>query len=124
MAPIKSILFDMYESGDTEKEVWYFFGARTRKDLFYVEEMEELEKKWPSFHLVPALSEPTAEDEWDGEVGLITDVLDRFFKEKIKANGKPMEGYLCGSPGMIDACIRVMTSNGITDDNIYYDKFA
>ena len=124
MAPIKSILFDMYESGDTGKEVWYFFGARTRKDLFYVEEMEELEKKWPSCHFVSALSEPTAEDKWDGEVGLITDVLDRFFKEKIKANGKPMEGYLCGSPGMIDACIRVMTSNGITDDNIYYDKFA
>ena len=123
-APIKSILYDMYESGDTEKEVWYFFGARTRKDLFYVEEMKELQKKWPGFHFILALSEPAAENEWDGEVGLITDVLDRFFKEKIKANGRPMEGYLCGSPGMIDACVRVMTSNEITDDNIYYDKFA
>jgi len=124
MAPIKSIVLDMWERGDTDKPVWFFFGARTRKDLFYTEKLKELESKWENFHFIEALSEPTPEDKWDGEVGLITDVLDRYFKGEMNTNGKPMEGYLCGSPGMIDACIAVMTKNGIPEDKIYYDKFA
>jgi Na+-transporting NADH:ubiquinone oxidoreductase subunit F len=123
MAPLKSILLDMYERNSTDTEVWYFFGARTRKDLFYVEELEELEKKWDNLHFISALSEPAPEDKWSGEVGLITDVLNRYCKEKI-GREKPMEGYLCGSPGMIDACVSVMTSNGIPEEQIYYDKFA
>ena len=123
MAPLKSILLNMYENGKNENPVWYFFGARTKKDLFYLDEMRDLEKNWSVFHFVDALSEPLPEDNWEGEVGLITDVLDRHFKEVIKKD-RPMEGYLCGSPGMIDACIRVMTENGISDDRIFYDKFA
>ena len=123
MAPVKSIVHDMFEKGETEREVWYFFGARTGKDLFYTEQLKGLEKKWPNFHFIEALSEPQPEDNWQGETGLITDVLDRYFKNTIDGD-KPMEGYLCGSPGMIDACIRVMTNNGITGDNIFYDKFA
>ncbi|HUV06841.1 MAG TPA: FAD-binding oxidoreductase, partial [Spirochaetia bacterium] len=123
MAPLKSIILDLYEKEDTGKEVWYFFGARTRKDLFYIEELQELAKKWPNFHFIAALSEPQPEDNWNGDTGLITEVLDRYFKNTLPKN-QTMEGYLCGSPGMIDACIRVMSSNGITEDNIYYDKFA
>lgn len=123
MAPLKSIVLDMYEKGLTDKQVWYFFGARTRKDLFYVDELQEVEKKWPNFHFVTALSEPQPEDDWKGEVGLITDVLDRYLKEKV-GQDLPKEGYLCGSPGMIDACVRVMQNNGIKEDKIYYDKFA
>ena len=124
MAPFRSILHDLFEKGDTDKEIWYFFGARTRRDLFYIEELEELEKKWPSLHLVIALSEPSPEDKWDSETGLITDVLDRYLKSHIKNGQKPREGYLCGSPGMIFACVNVMTKNGVTEENIYYDKFA
>lgn len=123
MAPLKSIILDMSEKGDTEKEVWFFFGARTLKDLFYTEEMRELEAKWPGFHFIAALSEPLPEDNWDGDVGLITDVLDRYIKERIGRDAS-REGYLCGSPGMIDACVKVMQANGIAEDKIYYDKFA
>ena len=123
MAPLKSIILDMSEKGDTEKEVWFFFGARTLKDFFYVEEMKELEVKWPGFHFITALSEPLPEDNWDGDVGLITDVLDRYIKELIGRDAS-REGYLCGSPGLIDACVKVMQANGISEDNIYYDKFA
>ncbi|HRS65511.1 MAG TPA: oxidoreductase, partial [Spirochaetia bacterium] len=58
-----------------------------------------------------------------GETGIITDVLDRYIKEHIgKDNG--LEGYLCGSPGMINACIKVMTAHGIRENEIYFDKFA
>ena len=123
MAPLKSIILDMAERSLTDWPVWYFFGARTRKDLFYVEELEKLAAEWQNFHFVMSLSEPQPEDDWKGEVGLITDVLDRYLKEKV-GEELPKEGYLCGSPGMIDACVRVMQSNGMPEERIYYDKFA
>jgi Na+-transporting NADH:ubiquinone oxidoreductase subunit F len=124
MAPFKSMLNHMAQTGQwTNRDIWYFFGARSKRDMFYLDEMADLAKRFPNFHFVPALSEPKPEDEWTGPVGLITNVLDSYFKEKIGTD-KPMEGYLCGSPGMIDACIKVMTSNGIGQDKIYFDKFA
>ncbi len=123
MAPFKSILYDMFDAGDLDREVWYFFGARTARDLFYLEELRELESKWDNFHFVPALSEPDEESGWNGETGLITDVLDRYLKSRMRTD-REKEGYLCGSPGMIAACNNVMTGNGIPLDKIYYDKFA
>ncbi len=123
MAPLKSIILDMLEKGGTDKELWYFFGARAVRDLYYVEELEAIAKKWPSFHFVPALSEPLPEDKWKGETGLITDVLDKYL-ETVIGKTRPKEGYLCGSPGMIDACIKVMKKHGVTDHRIFYDKFA
>lgn len=120
MAPFTSIINDMIEKGDLDREVWYFFGARTSKDMFYMEKLRELEKKWSNFHFVPALSEPEEGAPWDGATGLITEVLDDYLKNKIGTD-KAREGYLCGSPGMINACNTVLNGNGITD--IYYDKF-
>ena len=123
MAPFKSILNDLVDNNITDRDVWYFFGARTTKDMFYMDEMKALEEKLPNFHFVPALSEPQEEENWTGDTGLITDVLDRYIKETIGAD-KDLEGYLCGSPGMINACNNVMTDNGIPLEKIYYDKFA
>ncbi len=118
MAPIKSILLDMVEKG-IDRKVRYFFGAVTKRDLFLVDEMKELENKLPDFQFIPALSAPLPEDDWDGQTGLITEVLDRHLE-----SGENLEAYLCGSPGMIDACIKVLTNNGVPDELIYYDKFA
>ena len=118
MAPIKSILLDMKDTGISRK-TRYFFGARSAKDLFLVDEMRELEKTLPDFTFIPALSEPQQEDEWDGDTGLITDVLDRKLE-----NVQEAEAYLCGSPGMIDACVKVLKDKGIPDERIFYDKFA
>ncbi len=67
------------------------------------------------------MSEPQG-DSWKGETGIITDVLDIYLKRKVGDVEK--EGYLCGSPGMIDACNNVMTQNNIPLEKIYYDKFA
>ncbi len=117
-APIKSILYNMVESQNPRKAM-YFFGARSKADLFLVEETRELEKKLPHFEYVPALSDPKPEDKWDGELGLITDVLDRRVPSIDNA-----EAYLCGSPGMIDACIAVLTKKGMPEELIYFDKFA
>lgn len=123
MAPFKSILYDMRDKGINDREIWYFFGAVTKRDIFYVEEMQQLEKEWPCFHFVPALSAPTEEDRWEGPTGLITNVMDEYLSQKV-GREKDWEGYLCGSPGMINACINVMTKNKIPESKIYYDKFA
>ncbi|MBN2875422.1 MAG: 2Fe-2S iron-sulfur cluster binding domain-containing protein [Spirochaetales bacterium] len=124
MAPFKSMLYDMKQrDAFPEKEIWYFFGARTTRDTFYLDELRELSASWPRFHFVPALSEPKPEENWQGDTGLITDVLERYIQEKI-GKDKGLEGYLCGSPGMINACVAVMTRNGIAESDIYYDKFA
>jgi Na+-transporting NADH:ubiquinone oxidoreductase subunit F len=124
MAPFRSILRHMEGAGAwANREIWYFFGARTTKDLFYLDELEALSKRMPRFHFVSALSEPRPEEGWKGDTGLITDVLDRYIREKI-GKDRPFEGYLCGSPGMIAACTRVMTKNGVPADKIYYDKFS
>ena len=124
MAPFKSIFNHMIETGEIEtREVWYFFGARTKKDMFYLDWLYELDGKYEKFHFVPALSEPQEDDEWTGPTGLITEVLNGYLTEKIDRS-HTLEGYLCGSPGMLDACMAVMRKNDMTEDQIYFDKFA
>lgn len=118
MAPIKSILLDMKRRG-IRRKVDYFFGAKSLRDLFLLDDMKALERELPGFRFVPALSEPAAEDRWDGETGLITQVVDRHVQD-----AADKEAYLCGSPLMIDACIAVLKKKGMPDDRIFYDKFA
>ncbi len=117
-APVKSILYNMLENNNS-REALYFFGARAVRDLFLVDEMKELENKLSNFKYIPALSEPLPEENWKGETGLITEVLDRHIDSE-----ENTEAYLCGSPGMIDAAVAVLTKKGIPEDKIYYDKFA
>jgi Na+-transporting NADH:ubiquinone oxidoreductase subunit F len=118
MAPIWGILRDMKERGITRRAT-YFFGALTQKDLFFVDELTKLQQEVPWFKFVPALSNEPAESDWKGERGLITEVVARYMPDCSKH-----EGYLCGSPGMIDACIKVLTKAGMTEDRIFYDKFS
>jgi Na+-transporting NADH:ubiquinone oxidoreductase subunit F len=118
MAPIKSMLYNMAEKG-IDRQATYFFGARAVRDLFLIDKMKELEERLPNFRFIPALSEPLPEDNWSGETGLITDVLDRHIE-----SGDNTEAYLCGSPGMIDAAVNVLTKKGIPEELIFYDKFA
>ncbi|HEQ71806.1 MAG TPA: 2Fe-2S iron-sulfur cluster binding domain-containing protein [Spirochaetia bacterium] len=123
LAPIRSILIDMHEKGIAKNSIWFFFGAVAGRDLYAVDEFHALEKAWPIFHFVPALSAPAESDKWEGETGLITQVTEKYMKEKMDA-AVPKEAYLCGSPGMIDASIKVLRAGGVPDDRIYYDKFS
>jgi Na+-transporting NADH:ubiquinone oxidoreductase subunit F len=109
---------DMAQKGINRKAM-YFFGARSKRDLFLLDEMHALEQRLPNFTFVPALSEPAAEDNWEGETGLITDVVRRMVKD-----GPNSEAYLCGSPGMINACMAVLTELNVAPENIFYDKFS
>ena len=125
MAPFKSIFYDFVEKGMMDKrEIWYFFGARTKKDLFYLDELYELDRQYERFHFIPALSEPEETDKWDGPTGLITEVLDHYLRDTISTEIEK-EGYLCGSPGMLDACMAVMREqHNMSEEKIYFDKFA
>jgi propane monooxygenase reductase subunit len=117
MAPIWSILNHMAEKG-IERKATYYYGARTQKDLFYLEEAKELAERLPAeFRFVPALSEP--DDDWEGERGLITDVVMR-----LEGDLSGTEAYLAGPPPMIDAAIPVLMRKGVDKDSIFYDKFT
>ena len=117
-APIRSIVHYLKDQ-NMPRKVKYFFGARSKKDLYYTDEFKQLEKDYPNFKYIPALSDPKPEDDWKGDVGLITDVVDRYCEDLSQS-----EAYLCGSPGMINACIHVLNKHKIKDEHIYYDKFS
>ncbi len=118
MAPILSLLRSMVEKGIGRKAT-YYYGARTRKDLCFEAELRELESRLPGFRYVPALSEPAADDDWDGEVGLITDVLKRHVNDL-----KGSHAYVCGPPPMVEAAMPLLATLGVEEKRIYYDKFT
>lgn len=121
IAPIKCLLHQIANQKIQRKGI-FFFGVRALKDLFMVEEMEAFEKAIPDFRFVPALSQPDEGDKWDGALGRITDVVKDYLSKQNDAGD--YEGYLCGSPGMIDASIEVLISFDIPEEKIFYDKFA
>ena len=118
MAPILSLLRTMAERG-VRRKATYYYGARRRRDLCFTEELRALEGVLPGFHFVPALSEPTEEDAWDGEVGLVTDVVKRHESKLAGAHA-----YLCGPPPMVEAAMPVLGGLGVEEKRIYYDKFT
>jgi len=118
MAPVLGLLRSMAERG-VDREAVFYYGARGQRDLCFEEELRELENKIPGFRYVPALSEPAADDEWAGEVGLITEVLKRCEPD---LSGR--DAYVCGPPPMVDAAIPVLTALGVPEQNIFYDKFT
>ena len=118
MAPFKGILRKMAEDKNPRK-TRFFFGAAHVKDLYHAELHAQLEKELPDYRYIPAVSNRQSDEEWNGEEGLITDIVDRLAEDVPEA-----EAYLCGSPGMIDACVAVLTKNGLAEDRIFYDKFT
>ncbi|NNL85855.1 MAG: 2Fe-2S iron-sulfur cluster binding domain-containing protein [Myxococcales bacterium] len=118
LAPIAAMLRALAER-NSQRSITFFYGARTTRDLFWLEELEALAGQLESFEFIPALSEPGAADVWDGEVGLVTEVVDRRC-EKLRA----AEAYLCGPPAMIDAAIEVLRAKGLFSARIRYDKFV
>ena len=118
MAPILSLLRDMAERKDA-RPVTYFYGARARRDLFQLDELHSFEQHLSHFCFVPALSEPQPGDTWDGETGLITDVVKR-----VVASGENTQAYMCGPTAMIDAAIVTLRRLGVEEKEIFYDKFV
>jgi propane monooxygenase reductase subunit len=118
MAPILSLLRSMAERGIQRKATFYY-GARGRRDLCFEEELRGLQESLPGFRYVPALSEPAAEDAWDGETGLITDIVKQH-----EGNLKGAHAYVCGPPPMVEAAMPMLAVLGVEEKRIYYDKFT
>jgi propane monooxygenase reductase subunit len=118
MAPILSLLRSMAERGIGRKAT-YYYGARGRRDLCFEEELRGLEQSLPNFRYVPALSEPAEGDGWEGETGLITDVVKRH-----ETDLKNVHGYVCGPPPMVEAALPLLEILGVPEKRIYYDKFT
>jgi propane monooxygenase reductase subunit len=118
MAPILSLLRSMAERGIARKAVFYY-GARRRHDLCFEEELRELERTLPSFRYVPALSELGDGGAWEGETGLITEVVKRR-----EANLSGAHAYVCGPPPMVEAAIPMLAGLGVPEKHVYYDKFT
>lgn len=118
MAPLRSILRAMSSEDIARRRPIFFFGARAKRDLFMVDEWREFEQDHPDFRFIAALSSPEPEDHWDGETGYVTELVEKYVENISEA-----EGYLCGSPGMLNACVEVLIRNGMPKERIYYDKF-
>jgi NAD(P)H-flavin reductase/ferredoxin len=118
MGPIRAMLLELARTGNA-RQVRFFYGARQQRDLLFMDELRALEYGQRWLRVTPALSCPEPGLPWDGEVGLITDVLAREIPD-----ARGVEGYLCGSPGMIDAAIRVLLAGGCKEKHIYFDRFV
>ena len=117
LAPVLNLVRSMAERG-VERRAVFYYGARQRRDLCCVEELWDLECRLPNFSFVPALSEPADGDEWDGEVGLVTDVVLRH-----ESGLATKDAYLCGPP-MVDAAIAMLEAQGVPESSIFFDKFT
>jgi propane monooxygenase reductase subunit len=118
MAPILSVLRSLAER-DPQRKATYYYGARGRRDLCFEAELQALSQQLPNFSYVPALSEPSPDDGWEGEVGFVTDVVRKYEHDLRKS-----DAYVCGPPPMVEAALTVLTDLGAPPNRIFYDKFT
>ncbi len=118
MAPILSVLRSLAERDPTRKATFYY-GARGTKDLCFEDELRALEGVLPAFTYVPALSHLAEGEQWDGEVGFVTDVV-----RKHETDLRRADAYVCGPPPMVEAAIEVLGDLGAKEGRIFYDKFT
>ena len=122
MAPLRSHLAYLFETEMTTRKVSYWYGARSRADLFYQDYFENLMSNVMNFSFHVALSEPKKEDNWNGHIGFIHEVL---YKNYLKNHPAPdeVDYYLCGPPAMIKAAMEMLNQSGIKEDHIVFDEF-
>lgn len=123
MAPLRSIIFDQLKRLNKSRKISYWYGGRSYRELFYLEDFEELEQKHDNFSWHIALSDPLPEDNWKGYTGFIHKVV---YDNYLKNHEAPedIEYYLCGPPMMIDAVKVMLDSLGVEPENIYFDDFG
>lgn len=123
MAPMRSHIFHLFKTLKTDRKVSFWYGARSRKEIFYESDFEEIEKEFPNFKFHIALSEALPEDNWTGCTGFIHQVLyDNYLKDHEAP--EDLEYYLCGPPLMTSSAIKMLDSIGVPAENIMYDDFG
>jgi propane monooxygenase reductase subunit len=121
MSPLWSILSDHIASGE-QRPIRFFYGARTRADLFYLPELAAIAESLGDFQFIPALSHAAEGDAWQGENGFIHEVVGRHLKSETLSGA--IDAYACGPTPMIDALLPVLQMNGVEPDHIFFDKFT
>ena len=122
MAPLRSHIFDLFHTKKTDRKVSFWYGARSLREMFYEQDFREIEKKFPNFKFNIALSEPQKEDNWNGYVVFIHQVV---LNEYLNKHEDPteIEYYLCGPPPMIAAVNKMLYDLGVEREMIAYDEF-
>lgn len=123
MAPLRSHIFELFRTMQTDCKVSYWYGGRSSRELFYIEEFEELARKNPNFSLNIALSEPLPEDNWTGLRGFIHQVLLNEYLSKHPAP-EDCEYYICGPPMMLKAVREMLSNLGVEPENVAFDDFG
>lgn len=123
MAPMRSHIFHLFQTEHTKRKTTFWYGGRSLRELFYVDQFEEIEKENQNFEFHIGLSEPLPEDNWDGYVGFIHQVI---FDNYLKNHPEPeeIEYYLCGPPMMNEACFKMLDELGVPDEMIAFDDFG
>jgi Na+-transporting NADH:ubiquinone oxidoreductase subunit F len=123
MAPMRSHIFDQFRRLHTERKVTFWYGARSLREAFYVEDFDSIQSENENFEWHLALSEPLPEDKWTADTGFIHQVLyDNYLKDHPAP--EDCEYYLCGPPLMIDACKKMLYDLGVEEENILFDDFG
>lgn len=123
MAPLRSHIFHLFHTQKSDRKVSYWYGARSMREVFYEDEFRKIEKEFPNFKFNIALSEPLPEDNWEGYVGFIHQiVLDNYLSKH--AEPEEIEYYLCGPPMMNSAVFKMLDNLGVPQENIAFDDFG
>lgn len=123
MAPMRSHIFDLFHTRKTGRKATFWYGGRSKRELFYVDQFEEIEKNNPNFSFHVALSEPMESDKWTGYTGFIHQVI---HDEYLVKHDEPeeIEYYLCGPPMMNQAVFKMLDDMGVPPEMIAFDDFG
>ncbi len=123
MAPMRSHIFHLFKTLKTTRKVSFWYGARSRREIFYENDFKQIEAEFPNFSFNIALSEPKPEDNWDGYVGFIHKVIEDNY---LKNHQEPeeIEYYLCGPPMMTAAVTKMLDDYGVPPEMIAFDDFG
>ena len=123
MAPMRSHIFDQFRRIATERKVTFWYGARSLREAFYLDDFNMIQRENPNFKWYLALSDPLEEDNWTGYTGFIHQVLhDNYLKDHPAP--EDCEYYICGPPPMMTACFNMLDSLGVEPENIMFDDFG
>lgn len=123
MAPMRAHIFDQLKRLDSRRKISFWYGARSLRETFYIDDFNGLQEKHDNFSWNIALSEPQPEDNWTGYTGFIHEVV---YENLLKDHPAPedCEYYMCGPPMMTSSVIKMLHSLGVEDDNILLDNFG
>jgi Na+-transporting NADH:ubiquinone oxidoreductase subunit F len=123
MAPLRAIIRDQLLQSKSRRRIDFWYGARTKSDLFYADEMDELQARFQNFRWQPVLSSPALSDEWSSAIGFVHAAAHEGLL-KDRSDLEDCEFFLCGPPAMLEATRRLLRELGVPDRKVKFDDFG